>query len=89
MVNFGPRETVPRRLGDRTIVRHNPQVTLVRTTAEKCAELGTRLAKRVRESSGPVSVYLPLRGTSMLSVAGQPFHDPMFAGSMADRIAAR
>lgn len=75
MVNFGPPDTVPHHLRGRAIVRHNPQVTLVRTTAEECAELGARLAGRVRDSSGPVSVYLPLQGTSMLSVAGQPFHD--------------
>ena len=58
MVNFGPRDTVPRHLAGRTIVAHNPQVTLIRTTAEECAELGARLAERLRGSSGPVSVYL-------------------------------
>jgi uncharacterized protein (UPF0261 family) len=86
MVNFGPRDTLPRHLAGRTIVRHNPQVTLVRTTAEECAELGARLAQRLRASSGPVSVYLPLRGTSMLSIAGQPFHDPDADRALFDAI---
>ncbi len=48
----------------------------MRTTAEECTALGSRLADRVRASRGPVSVVLPLAGVSALSVAGQPFHDP-------------
>ena len=34
MVNFGPLETVPERYKDRNLYRHNPQVTLMRTTPE-------------------------------------------------------
>lgn len=86
MVNFGPPETVPRRLAGRPLVRHNPHVTLVRTTPEECAELGRRLAERVRDSTGPVSVYLPLRGVSMLSIAGKPFHDPEADEALFDAI---
>ena len=76
MVNFGPPETVPARLAGRLTVRHNPMVTLVRTSPEECAELGTCLAERARAATGPVSIHLPLRGVSALSVAGGPLHDP-------------
>jgi uncharacterized protein (UPF0261 family) len=76
MVNFGPPETVPTALRDRVIVRHNPMVTLVRTSAGECATLGARLAERVCESRGPVTVHLPLRGVSALSAPGGPFYDP-------------
>jgi uncharacterized protein (UPF0261 family) len=75
MVNFGPRETVPERFADRNLYVHNPQVTLMRTTPEECAELGRRLAAKLSAATGPVALYVPLRGVSMISTAGGPFHD--------------
>jgi uncharacterized protein (UPF0261 family) len=76
MVNFGPRETVPERFAGRTFYAHNPQVTLMRTTAAECAALGGLLARKVNASLGPVSVLLPRRGISVISAAGGPFADP-------------
>ena len=75
MVNFGPRETVPPRFAGRTFHVHNPSVTLMRTTPGECAELGRRLGRKLSAATGPVAVFIPLRGTSALSVAGAPFHD--------------
>lgn len=76
MVNFGARETVPPQFEDRTLYVHNPQVTLMRTTADESAELGRRIARKLSAATGPVSLFLPLRGVSMIDVEGQPFHDP-------------
>ena len=75
MVNFGPEETVPERFRDRTLYRHNASVTLMRTTPEECAELGSRLAARVREAQGPAVVMLPLGGVSAISTSDGPFAD--------------
>ena len=44
MVNFGARDTVPPQFEERNLYVHNPSVTLMRTTAEECAELGRRIA---------------------------------------------
>ena len=88
MVNFGPPETVPAHLAARLTVRHNPMVTLVRTSPEECAELGARLAERARAATGPVCVYLPLRGVSALSVEGGPFHDPRADAALFDAVRA-
>jgi uncharacterized protein (UPF0261 family) len=76
MVNFGPRETVPPEFADRTLYVHNPSVTLVRTTPEECAELGRRVAAKLSAATGPVALYLPLRGVSAIDVEGGPFADP-------------
>ncbi len=76
MVNFGARETVPAKFAGRTFYQHNPQVTLMRTTPEECAELGRILAEKVNAYRGPVAVLLPLRAISVISAAGQPFHSP-------------
>ena len=76
MVNFWAPETIPRKFRNRRFYRHNPNVTLMRTTPEENMELGRRLAERVNLSKGPVEVYLPLKGISVISVEGQPFFLP-------------
>ncbi len=76
MVNFGPRESVPERFGDRNLYVHNPTITLMRTTPAECAELGRTIGRKLSAATGPVVVFVPLGGVSMIDVAGQPFHDP-------------
>jgi uncharacterized protein (UPF0261 family) len=76
MVNFGPRDTVPERFAGRTFYVHNPTVTLMRTTPEECAELGRRVAARLSAATGPVALYVPLRGISAIAVEGGAFFDP-------------
>ena len=75
MVNFGPRETVPPQFERRNLYVHNPTVTLMRTTAEECGELGRTIGKKLTAATGPVAVFVPLRGVSMIDVDGQPFRD--------------
>lgn len=76
MVNFGPVDTVPQEFKDRNLYEHNPTVTLMRTTAEECAELGRRIARKLNAATGPVTLFVPLAGVSMIDAEGQPFHDP-------------
>jgi uncharacterized protein (UPF0261 family) len=76
MVNFGPLETVPEQFRKRNLYVHNPTVTLMRTTAEETAELGRRIARKLSAAKGPVALFVPLRGVSLIATEGQPFHDP-------------
>ena len=76
MINFGPLETVPERYRDRTLHVHNAGVTLMRTTPDENAELGALIARKVNRATGPVSVFIPTGGVSMIDAPGQPFHDP-------------
>ncbi|WP_244478841.1 MULTISPECIES: Tm-1-like ATP-binding domain-containing protein [unclassified Mesorhizobium] len=76
MVNFGGWDTVPEKFRSRRLYKHNASVTLMRTTPEECAELGKRVAERLNKATGPLSVFVPLRGISMIAREGQPFHDP-------------
>jgi uncharacterized protein (UPF0261 family) len=75
MVNFGPRETVPSQFEGRNLYVHNPTVTLMRTTADECAELGRIIGSKLAAATGPTAVFVPLGGVSMIDVPGQPFHD--------------
>jgi uncharacterized protein (UPF0261 family) len=76
MVNFGPSETVPAEFRDRLLYKHNPTVTLMRTTPEECAELGRIIADKLNGARGPLTVFVPLKGVSLIATEGQVFHDP-------------
>jgi uncharacterized protein (UPF0261 family) len=76
MVNFGPIDTVPAEFRGRNLYKHNPTVTLMRTTAAECAELGRRIARKLNAARGPVTLFLPLRGVSLIDTEGQVFWDP-------------
>jgi uncharacterized protein (UPF0261 family) len=75
MVNFGPRESVPPQFEGRNLYVHNPTVTLMRTTAEECGELGRTIGRKLSAAAGPTALFVPLGGVSMIAVEGQPFHD--------------
>ena len=51
MVNFAGIETVPAAFKDRTLYKHNDQVTLMRTTPAECAELGRIIAEKLNHSN--------------------------------------
>ncbi|HWH95274.1 MAG TPA: Tm-1-like ATP-binding domain-containing protein, partial [Baekduia sp.] len=76
MVNFGARDTVPPQFEDRNLYVHNPSITLMRTTADECAELGRRIARKLSAATGPVALFVPLGGVSLIDAEGQPFYDP-------------
>ena len=76
MVNFWAPESIPEKYRERLFYQHNPNVTLMRTTPEENRELGRRLAEQLNASKGPAAVYLPLKGISVISAPGQPFHWP-------------
>ena len=76
MVNFGPPDTIPPRFQDRNFYRHNPSVTLMRTTPGEMAQLGSELARKANAATGPTRVMLPLRGVSAIDAEGKPFWWP-------------
>jgi uncharacterized protein (UPF0261 family) len=76
MVNFGPRDSVPGEFASRNLYVHNPTVTLMRTTADECRELGRRIGTKLSRATGPTVLFIPRGGVSMIAVEGQPFHDP-------------
>jgi uncharacterized protein (UPF0261 family) len=76
MVNFGPLDTVPAAFEGRNLVVHNATVTLMRTTEAECVELGRLLARKLNAARGPLAVFIPTEGVSMIDAPGEPFHDP-------------
>lgn len=76
MVNFGGRETIPAQFDQRRFHQHNATVTLMRTTPAENAELGRIIAQKLNLARGPVALFIPLKGISMIAVEGQSFYDP-------------
>lgn len=75
MVNFGPMDTVPAQFKDRNLYKHNPTVTLMRTTTDELKSIGHEIATRLADATGKTTLMLPLKGVSMIDVEGQPFYD--------------
>jgi uncharacterized protein (UPF0261 family) len=67
---------VPAEFAGRKLYVHNPGVTLMRTTPLECAELGRRLGAKLSAATGPVALFVPLRGISAIAGDGGPFFDP-------------
>jgi uncharacterized protein (UPF0261 family) len=76
MVNFGPPDTIPAAYKGRLLHAHNPQVTLMRTTAAENDKIGRWIGERLNRMDGPVRFLLPELGVSALDQQGQAFHDP-------------
>jgi uncharacterized protein (UPF0261 family) len=76
MVNFGPIDTVPAHYRGRNLYQHNPQVTLLRTTAEENERMGRWIGERLNRMEGPVRFLIPEGGVSLLDQPGGAFHDP-------------
>lgn len=76
MVNFWAMDTVPSQFRGRNLYRHNPNVTLMRTTADECRAIGEFIANKLNRMEGPVRFVIPEGGVSALDAPGQPFWDP-------------
>ncbi len=86
MVNFGAIETVPDAFKARTLYKHNPTVTLMRTTPEECAQLGKIIAEKLNAATGPTVLFVPLKGVSMIDAVGQPFYSAEADAALFDAL---
>src|SRR5690606_20087487 len=55
----GRPDAIPAAVQGRAEYFHNPEFTLVRSSAEEMAELGRRMGHRLNEATGPVAVMVP------------------------------
>jgi len=88
MVNFWARSTVPAQFKDRNLHVHNPNVTLMRTTADEAARIGRFIVDKLNRMEGPVRFLIPEGGLSGLDRPGGPFWDPAADRALFDVIAS-
>ena len=88
MVNYGPYETRPQEFLGRNFYKHNPTTTLMRTNVEECKAVGLKLAEKLNMSIKPATLFLPLKGVSMIDAQGQPFYGPKEDAVLFDTLKA-
>ncbi len=76
MINFWAPDSVPSQFAGRTFYHHNPNVTLMRTTAEENRQIGKWIGERLNNCAGPVRLLIPEKGVSALDIDGGAFFDP-------------
>ena len=86
MVNFWAMDTVPMQFRHRNLYRHNPAVTLMRTSPDECREIGAWIADKLNACDGPVRFLIPELGVSAIDAPGQPFHDPAADTALFDAL---
>lgn len=89
MVNFGSVDTVPAHYRERRLYEHNPQVTLMRTTAEENRRMGHWIAERLNRMEGPVRFLMPEGGVSAIDTPGGAFRDSEADQALFDALAER
>jgi len=87
MINFGGPATVPDQHQNRMLYEHNPQVTLMRTTAAENVRAGAWIAEKLNACEGPVTFLIPEKGVSMLDAPDMAFHDPAADKALFDALA--
>lgn len=88
MVNFGRFETVAQEYRTRNLYRHNPEITLMRTTIEENERQGRWIAEKLNRCEGEIRFLLPLAGVSALDAPGQPFWDPKADAALFEALTA-
>jgi uncharacterized protein (UPF0261 family) len=88
MVNFGPIDTVPKGFSGRTFYKHNPNVTLMRTTVEENIKIGKKIAEKLNMAKGPTALMLPLKGVSMIDAPNQAFYGEAEDRALFDELRA-
>ncbi|MEX0954092.1 MAG: Tm-1-like ATP-binding domain-containing protein [Rhizobiaceae bacterium] len=88
MVNFWAPDTIPQRYQDRNLYKHNPNVTLMRTTADECRDIGEWIGSKLNACDGPVRFLIPEKGVSALDVEGGAFFDPVADAALFDALEA-
>jgi uncharacterized protein (UPF0261 family) len=86
MINFWGPETIPEKYRNGRIYKHNANTYLVRTTPEQNVELGKIIAGKLNMSIGPVEVFIPLRGISVVASPGGPYYWPEADAALFDTL---
>ena len=86
MVNFWAMETVPPQFRSRTLYKHNPEVTLLRTTPEECRQIGAWIGHKLNACEGQVRFLIPEKGVSAIDAPGEPFFDPAADAALFDAL---
>jgi uncharacterized protein (UPF0261 family) len=75
-VVFGAKHEIPEQYLGRPTYYHNPEFTLVRLTPDEQFAATQFMVEKLNQSTGPVSVVVPLGGGSVMDIEGGAFWEP-------------
>jgi uncharacterized protein (UPF0261 family) len=73
---LGPLDSLTAEQQSRSLIVHNPNITLVRTARAEMAEIGRLMAHRLNAARGPAAILVPVAGFSFSDRPGHAFFDP-------------
>ena len=85
-VVIGPPEPLPDRFAGRALYVHDNVLGASRTTPAECRQIAAALARKLNAATGPTVLFVPLRGLSLLSTAGEVLHDPEADAALVDTL---
>lgn len=88
MVNFGAFDTVPSKYTGRNFYKHNPSVTLMRTSLEENKILGEKISEKLNMARENTVLMIPKKGLSGIDAEGEPFYGPEENKMLFDTIKA-
>lgn len=74
MVNFGPFDSIPKKYDGRNFYKHNPTVTLMRTSIEENELLGKKIAEKLNMAIKDTILLIPKKGLSGIDIENGPFY---------------
>jgi uncharacterized protein (UPF0261 family)/ABC-type branched-subunit amino acid transport system ATPase component len=86
MVNFWAMDTVPAKFNGRNFIKHNSNVTLMRTTVTENIAIGKFIVDKLNRMEGPVRFFIPEGGVSTVDAPGKGFWDPAADKALFDTI---
>jgi uncharacterized protein (UPF0261 family)/ABC-type branched-subunit amino acid transport system ATPase component len=86
MVNFWAMDTVPAKFNGRNFIKHNSNVTLMRTTVAENVAIGKFIVEKLNRMEGPVRFFIPEGGVSAVDAPGKGFWDPAADKALFDTI---
>jgi uncharacterized protein (UPF0261 family)/ABC-type branched-subunit amino acid transport system ATPase component len=86
MVNFWAMDTVPAKFKGRNFIKHNSNVTLMRTTIDENIAIGKFVVDKLNRMEGPVRFFIPEGGVSAVDAQGKGFWDPAADKALFDTI---
>jgi uncharacterized protein (UPF0261 family) len=88
LINFGARDTVPKKYDDemnipgRALYVHNPTVTCIGVSVDESYQIGIHMAEKLNQAKGPTALVIPMRGWGAVDLA-EPNKDLGWAGPQA------
>jgi uncharacterized protein (UPF0261 family) len=89
LIAIVPPDPLPERFRSRWIYRHDEHIAAARTTSEESAALAEVIARKLNAATGPVALFVPLRGFSPLSVPGAEFQDSAADAALVEGLRER